>query len=212
MDEHAPVVGWQQLSDDLLLSVAAKLETADYARLRACSHGLRLLFTTAWYCRVSRSAAASLEELAVSQAADAVGDNRVDFEGMSTELRDGNGPVIDRHLAVLSRFPQLTLRIDAHTGRHAPTTFAGPFTLERAREVSGEFVSRGLSESRVRAFGWGKTIAVRAGWQAGRESARAELYFEFGGASFPPRPDCYAGQTPYAEELSSEEEDESSAR
>ena len=45
---------------------------------------------------------------------------------------------------------------------------------------------------RITCRGWGKAIAVAAGWSAGLDSRHAEVFFRLDGAEMPPRPPHYA--------------------
>ena len=182
------------LSDDLVLSIAAFLSPDAYSQCRACSRSLHGLMTPAFLLRRrgAPSAATSLEALAVHEAVAVIGSNRVIFEGASTELREGFDELLGQYAAVLGRFERCRLHVDAHTGRHAPATFAPSFTRERAETVRSWLMERGgIEAERLTCTGWGKFVAVHARWPAGQESARGELYVEFDGGCYPARPAYY---------------------
>ena len=117
---------------------------------------------------------------------------RATFMGADTEIRTASLARLDDVASLLRQHPSLRVCIDAHTGRHAPNFYAPHFTWQRAVTVAQHLASAGVAVERITARGWGKRVAIAAGWQPGLESARAELYFSFpNGLELPPRPECY---------------------
>ena len=158
----------------------------------------------------SRQGIASLEQLAVLEAYGNLGTTRVVFLGADTGIRPGSLARLEEFAQLMRRHPRLNVTIEAHTGRNAPPTFAPAFTRMRARRVGQHLLSNGVPSGRIKAVnGWGKSIAIAAGWQPGVESARAELYFTLDGLTFPERPSYYDGLAPPVGELLSDEEDAS---
>lgn len=200
------------LSEDTILAVALMLSPEDYARLGACCKSFRALLTPARFLcmRGAPAHVTTLHSMSLHKAVENIGCNRVAFEGMSTELRDGQHVCIAAYSALLRSYSQAQLHIDAHTGRNAPRTYARPFTRARADAVRALLVARGVSSEQITCTGWGNSVAVHAHWPPGISSARAELHIEVDSIFLPPRPEYYAeappALTPEQPEDSSESE------
>ena len=119
---------------------------------------------------------------------------RVTFLGADTEIRSTSLTRLTDVAAIMVRHPRLLLEIEAHTGRNAPPAYAPHFTSQRGRAVALHLASLGVCLERCFHRGWGKDIAIAAGWQQGLESARAELYFSLDGLLMPRRPHVYDGR------------------
>jgi hypothetical protein len=200
-----PLVSLDDLTDEILFDeVCAQLTMSlngpcDLCRLARCCRRLHAgIMRDATF--VSRRGSergvpgvTSLEELAVLEAVQNIGPDEVrcTFHGADTTIRPGSLARIDDVAHLMLLHPTLTLCIDAHTGRNAPDLFASVFTWQRARSINRRLITGGISYERIRSRGWGKRIAVAAGWQPGVESARAELYLSLGGVEMPPRPELY---------------------
>lgn len=143
----------------------------------------------------------TLEQLTVLESLRnlvAEGNVRIIFMGADTAIRPGSLARLDDLAGLLQQHAErLTVCIDAHTGRNAPPSFAPRFTRARAKVIMLHFLAEGVSQTQIEsANGWGKDIALSAGWQPGIESAHAELFFSIGGVTIPPRPSYYDGRTP----------------
>ena len=126
--------------------------------------------------------------------ADADGVVQVKFRGASAALREecvprlrAFGRVVRRHSA--------SIRVDAHTGRHAPAGYARMFTGERAAEVLSALCADDGGVQPAALLSWGNSVAVAHDWPPGIFSARAELYATMdGGRWFPPLAAHYGPQ------------------
>jgi hypothetical protein len=198
------------LSDDLVVKIATALSPAAYARLRGSCGAMRQLLTTAHLIqeRGAPETIKTLEALALLEAVSAIGGNHVTFEGAITQLKPGFGGRLAAYAELLKRFGRAHLHIDAHTGRNAPSTYAPSFTRDRARTVRQELEERGVHRARVTCTGWGKIVAVHAGWPVGQESARGELYVEQDRVFYPARPAYYASVADICPPASSASDDE----
>ena len=198
------------LSDDMVVKIATALTPAAYARLRGSCGAMRQLLTPAHLIheRGAPEAIKTLEALALLEAVSAIGGNQVTFEGAITQLKPGFGGRLAAYAALLKRFGRAHLHIDAHTGRNAPSTYAPSFTRDRARTVRQELEERGVHRARVTCTGWGKIVAVHAGWPVGQESARGELYVEQDRVFYPARPAYYASVADICPPASSASDDE----
>ena len=95
---------------------------------------------------------------------------RLTFEGAASVVREDSMPTL-RAFAEAARAHRCSLRVDAHTGVHAPPSYASMFTMDRAREVWSV-----LDLSNPTALvAWGSSVAAANAWQPGVFSARAEL-------------------------------------
>ena len=124
---------------------------------------------------------------------------KLHFMSQDIDIMPGSLARLDELALLLRRHGRLTVAIEAHTGLNAPAGFAPIFTRHRAERVAERLleVSRIADSSRVTARnGWGKSVAVAAGWAAGAESARAELFFSLDGVTMPARPEYYRGREP----------------
>lgn len=152
----------------------------------------------------------TLEQLAVLEALRNLvpeGNVKAVFMGADTEIRTGSLARLDELAALLRQHKQLTVSIDAHTGRNAPPNYAPHFTRARAWFVAMRLMEQDVPPQRIiSTIGWGKDIAIAAGWQPGLESAIAELFFHLDGLTLPPRPSYYHGRSP--PEVEEEEEEE----
>lgn len=198
------------LSDDLVVKIATALSPAAYARLRGSCGAMRQLLTPAHLIqeRGAPETIKTLEALALLEAVSAIGGNHVTFEGAITQLKPGFGGRLASYAELLKRFGRAHLHIDAHTGRNAPSTYAPSFTRDRARTVRQELEERGVHRARVTCTGWGKIVAVHAGWPVGQESARGELYVEQDRVFYPARPAYYASVADICPPASSASDDE----
>ena len=198
------------LSDDMVVKIATALTPAAYARLRGSCGAMRQLLTPAHLIheRGAPEAIKTLEALALLEAVSAIGGNQVTFEGAITQLKPGFGGRLAAYAALLKRFGRAHLHIDAHTGRNAPSTYAPSFTRDRARTVRQELEGRGVHRARVTCTGWGKIVAIHAGWPVGQESARGELYVELDRVFYPARPAYYASVADICPPASSASDDE----
>jgi outer membrane protein OmpA-like peptidoglycan-associated protein len=188
-----------ELLDELLLTAATTLSLQDVAALQGCDsrthHALqpravavRRIEDQPWAARVS-----SLGQLAVWEELDRFETHRVTFAGASSDVREESLPVVAAFASLARRFPLARVQIHAHTGRHAPPTYAPTFTRERADEVASLLRDEGVAAERITARGWGKAVALARNWPAGRESARGELFVDYGGLLLPPWPAHYEG-------------------
>ena len=198
------------LSDDLVVKIATALSPAAYARLRGSCGAMLQLLTPAHLIqeRGAPETIKTLEALALLEAVSAIGGNQVTFEGAITQLKPGFGGRLAAYAELLKRFGRAHLHIDAHTGRNAPSTYAPSFTRDRARTVRQELEERGVHRARVTCTGWGKIVAVHAGWPVGQESARGELYVEQDRVFYPARPAYYASVADICPPASSASDDE----
>ena len=198
------------LSDDLVVKIATALSPVAYARLRGSCGAMLQLLTPAHLIqeRGAPETIKTLEALALLEAVSAIGGNQVTFEGAITQLKPGFGGRLAAYAELLKRFGRAHLHIDAHTGRNAPSTYAPSFTRDRARTVRQELEERGVHRARVTCTGWGKIVAVHAGWPVGQESARGELYVEQDRVFYPARPAYYASVADICPPASSASDDE----
>lgn len=198
---------FSMLPDDLLWDFLLHISTAaaitDVAHLSCADKQMHAVLQPAAVARHRlptvpwRDKVTTLEQLAVWEALEAIACHRVTFEGAATEIRDESQPVVAAYANLLGRFPSLKLSIHAHVGRHAPPSFALSFTRERAEEVASRLeYDHGIEPERISSRGWGKAVALHAGWPAGRESARGELFVECHGLLLPPLPSHYHGVEP----------------
>ena len=187
------------LSWECLLKAAETLAMEDVAALQRCSHRFCEVLqpTVIATRRLPGSLAIRISSLAQLAAWDIISRMKrhaVTYEGASSDVREDSLPVISAFASVLKRFPEARLQIHAHTGRNAPPLYAPGFTRDRADEVAGILlVEHGISSERITARGWGKAVALAAGWPAGRQSARGELFIDIGGLLLPPWPSYYDG-------------------
>ena len=203
-----------------LLKTCESLSLAEIEALRSTDHRVRSLLRPSelatrllplqpWAAQVT-----GLQTVAVWRELENIerpgaAPHRVTFEGASCEVRDESLPIVAAFGRLLQRFPTARLQIHAHTGRHAPPTYAPKFTRERAAEVA-EILRRmhGISPARLRPRGWGKSVAIAARWPAGRESARGEMFVEIDGLLLPPLAAHYEGVDAATPDDSDEEEHE----
>ena len=139
------------------------------------------------------------------------GNVKIIFMGADTAIRPGSLARLDDIARLLQQHVgRLTVSIEAHTGRNAPPSFAPHFTRARATVIMLRLLAEGVSQAQIEtANGWGKDVAIAAGWQPGIESAHAELYFTIDGLTMPPRPSYYDGRTPPTGEYESDSESSS---
>ena len=128
----------------------------------------------------------------------AEGNIKTIFMGADTAIRPGSLARLDDIAGLLQQHAErLTVSINAHTGRNAPPSFAPHFTRARAKVIMLRLLAEGVPQTQIEsANGWGKDIALAAGWQPGIESAHAELFFTIDGVTVPPRPSYYDGRIP----------------
>ena len=138
----------------------------------------------------------TLQQLSLLEALQNIGPCRAVFMGACTEIRTASIARLDDIAKLLHLHPRATFVVEAHTGRHAPSAFAPALTRQRARAIVAHLERLGV-DTRARCMamrGWGKQIAVAAGWEPGLESARAELFLSLDGVELPSRPHYYDGQ------------------
>ena len=155
----------------------------------------------------------NLEALAVLEVVTGLGTNRIFFRDAQPVFRKGSTLArLDEFAVLLRRHPRLTVHIEGHTGSSAPDVAAVPFSRERAQAVAQALLERELLvhapdarrarvwsasmptarfADRITCRGWGKEIAVAAGWSAGLDSRHAEVFFRLDSAELPPRPAHY---------------------
>jgi hypothetical protein len=195
-----------ELPDELLEEVSTRLcadldGPASFGRFCCtCSRARRLGSDVALLgqrgLERGQSGVATLEQLAVLEALQNLGSARVVFLGADINIRPGSLARLDELAALMLRHPRLTVTVEAHTGRNAPDRFAPQFTCMRADAVAHRLIDRGVLDARITCNGWGKRIAMAAGWQPGVESAIAELFFHLDGLTLPMRPGYYSGVLP----------------
>lgn len=202
-----------ELVDAICAQLAASLDgPADLARVAKSCQRLRTLVRSADFARRrgeerEQANLSTLEQLAVLEVLRNIGTNRLVYEGASIALRAGSRARCEDFAKLMLRHPSLTVSVEAHTGRNAPEGFAPAFTKARAMQGFRYLARLGVGHDRITACnGWGKDVAIAAGWQPGIESARAELFFRLpvaavgagGGAAIelPSRPCYYAGRMP----------------
>ena len=196
------------LPPELLEALAAWLLSllngpALLARLSlTCTQMHQLCHSTAFLCarghEFGTAGVVNLQQLGVLEALKNLGTHRVVFMGADIEIRPGSLARLKDFASLLKQHEDLTVAVEAHTGRNAPVLYAPAFTRARAIEIKRVLTEvEGVPAHRVTsATGWGKDVAVAAGWAAGIESARGELYFELCGLVMPPRPSYYEGLVP----------------
>ena len=165
------------LTSDLLICVCAHLPAASACQLRSSYRAALEALDPAWLAhqRGAPTGVATFEQLALHEALTALETSRITFEGASRDIQSSSMPAVSEYARLLRRHPRASAHVDAHTGVHAPSSFAPAFTCERARSVVSELVAQGVAASRLTSTGWGKAIAVAAGWPPGCFSARAEV-------------------------------------
>ena len=170
------------LTSDLLICVCAHLPAASACQLRSSYRAALEALDPAWLAhqRGAPTGVATFEQLALHEALTALETSRITFEGASRDIQSSSMPAVSEYARLLRRHPRASAHVDAHTGVHAPSSFAPAFTCERARSVVSELVAQGVAASRLTSTGWGKAIAVAAGWPQA-----ASLHAQRCGSCFP---------------------------
>ena len=195
------------LPPDLLEAISSRVESAlngptTLCRLSLTCHALHEHCSNLVHrcgSRRGQDGIKTLEQLSVLESLRnlvAEGNVKIIFMGADTAIRPGSLARLDDIAGLLQQHKELNVSIEAHTGRNAPPSFAPRFTRARAKVIMLRLLAEGVSLAQIAsANGWGKDIAIAAGWQPGIESAHAELYFTIGGLTIPPRPSYYDGHS-----------------
>lgn len=133
-----------------------------------------------------------LDQLWLCEALQNLGSNRVIFAPCETKLKDcASIAKLKDFTGLLLQHDRIKVTIDAHTIDAQLGDYARKLTMGRAHQIEKFLIGHDVCKSRISINGWGKDVALAAGWQAGAESAHAELYFNVAGLELPARPTFY---------------------
>ncbi len=97
----------------------------------------------------------------------------VTFDTNSTIVRPGLMSEINRVAGVLTQYPQTLVRVEGHTDSVGSDAYNMDLSIRRANAVKNLLVQRGVTENRIDAVGYGKTMPVATNdTEAGRQKNR----------------------------------------
>eukprot|EP00928_Gymnodinium_smaydae_P038313 TRINITY_DN26458_c0_g1_i1.p1 TRINITY_DN26458_c0_g1~~TRINITY_DN26458_c0_g1_i1.p1 ORF type:complete len:332 (-),score=26.57 TRINITY_DN26458_c0_g1_i1:183-1103(-) len=210
-----------QLSEDSFKSVMLALtryidSPALCARLSCCSKRLHVMASDATFimqcsrewqgCTWASGEAAwaqSWEQLAVQQAVHLLHPGsswRVQFVPGQVDIDWETYPSGERlrptwlpgAAELMRRHPKLRADSNGHACIRTPPLLALDMARGRAAALASEMESLGVESKRIRRRGWGSSVAPRARWKPGRQTAVAELFLIMDNKYLPPRPSYYA--------------------
>jgi outer membrane protein OmpA-like peptidoglycan-associated protein len=102
---------------------------------------------------------------------------RLSFENNSTKLLDRSEHMVAELVAILTAYPNVDVRIEAHTDNHGNKERNKTLSLVRAQAIKAKLVAGGIAESRVTAEGVGpdRPIASNNSGDGRRHNRRVEV-------------------------------------
>eukprot|EP00936_MAST-01D_sp_MAST-1D-sp1_P002678 g2678.t1 len=196
----------------VLQRTAFFLDGASISRFTCCCHAARRVLGAQellrWVAAVRHGALPRLrcaEQLEIAESLRDI-DSTLDFAWGSTSVANEAKPALRRLRHLLTRHPQLRVRVEGHAAIEAPTHIAVPFSTERAASVARflcwddlEMDSAdalpppppALDPDRIDVVGRGKSRALvaSAGYmrqeRGGDRNRRAEIFVLLDGTEFP---------------------------
>jgi outer membrane protein OmpA-like peptidoglycan-associated protein len=103
----------------------------------------------------------------------------IHFRLNKTTPRTISHPALDRLVALLRKYPSLTIRVEGHTDNLGKPEYNQWLSEERARSVRAYLLSKGIEANRVVAVGRGAThpIASNKTKVGRRQNRRVEVHF-----------------------------------
>ena len=102
---------------------------------------------------------------------------RLSFENNSTKLLDRSEHMVAELIAILKAYPDVEVRVEAHTDNHGNKERNKTLSLVRAQAIKAKLVAGGIAESRVTAEGVGpdRPIASNNSGDGRRHNRRVEI-------------------------------------
>lgn len=102
---------------------------------------------------------------------------RLSFENNSTKLLDRSEHMVAELIAILKAYPDVEVRVEAHTDNHGNKERNKTLSLVRAQAIKAKLVAGGIAESRVTAEGVGpdRPIASNNSSDGRRHNRRVEV-------------------------------------
>jgi outer membrane protein OmpA-like peptidoglycan-associated protein/uncharacterized membrane protein YeaQ/YmgE (transglycosylase-associated protein family) len=104
----------------------------------------------------------------------------LDFDAATIKLRPETEAAVTELTTLLGAFPNVKLRIDAHTNRSADPAADKKLSLDRAETLKGLLVKAGVPADQIKTSGFGseKPVVSNATAEPGKKNDRIEIWLE----------------------------------